>query len=186
VFFAFFTLLSFVIGATEKLDTTLETATTDTKKAALPNVSNASGTLITSDKLEISLNENQSEFLFTGNVKLAAPLFSMECAEAKIITFGKIMNSAPDFDSIKQISITGPLLFRQDERSCSADRAEITTTDTTIILSGNATAKDSRGTISGSEIRINYMAKNIEISSAINNSPVTLNVSTPPPTIENI
>ncbi|MDR1907213.1 MAG: LptA/OstA family protein [Puniceicoccales bacterium] len=139
-----------------------------------------SETSITSDKLEISLDENQSEFLFTGNVKLAAPAFSAECAVAKVITFGKPINLTSDFDSIKQISITGPLFLQQGERSCSADRAEITTTDTTIILSGNATAKDTMGTISGNEIRINYTTKSIEILGASYDKPVAVNVIAPP------
>ncbi|MDR2812887.1 MAG: LptA/OstA family protein [Puniceicoccales bacterium] len=134
-------------------------------------------TLITSDKLEITLGENQSEFSFTGNVKLSAHLFSATCTAAKVITFGKTVNLTSDLDSIKQISITGPLLLQQGERSCSADRAEITTTDTTVVLSGNATAKDPMGTVSGNEIRINYATKSIEISSAPCSQPVTLDVT---------
>ncbi|MDR0740671.1 MAG: LptA/OstA family protein [Puniceicoccales bacterium] len=137
------------------------------------------GTMITSDKLEINLAESQSEFLFTGNVKLSTILFSATCAAAKVVTSGKPVNLTSDFDSVKQISITGPLLFQQGERSCSADHAEIITADTTIILSGNATAKDPMGTISGDEIRINYTTKSIEISSTPNNKPVALNISVP-------
>ncbi|MDR3317546.1 MAG: LptA/OstA family protein [Puniceicoccales bacterium] len=135
------------------------------------------GTSITSDKLEVSLNNNQSEFLFTGNVKLSAPSFSAKCVAAKVITFGKTPNLAADFDSIKKISITGPLLLQQGERSCSADYAEITTENTTIILSGKATARDTMGTISGHEIRINYNTKSIEISSGAQQNPVSVNIA---------
>jgi lipopolysaccharide export system protein LptA len=138
-----------------------------------------SETQITSDKLEINLGEKQSEFSFEGNVKLSTPSFSATCAAAKVITFGKPVSLNSNFNSVKQISITGPLLFQQGERSCSADYAEITTVDTTIILSGNATAKDPMGTVSGNEIRINYTTKSIEISGAPNNRPVALNVSAP-------
>lgn len=138
------------------------------------------GTSITSDKLEISLNEDQSEFTFKGNVKLLASSFSAECSSAKVVTFGKTMNLASGLDSIRQISITGPLVLRQGERSCGADRAEITTTDKTIILLGNATVKDTMGTISGSEIRINYATKCIEISGTSPSDPVALNVATSP------
>jgi lipopolysaccharide export system protein LptA len=143
------------------------------------------GTMITSDKLEINLAENQSEFSFIGNVKLSAPLFSATCAAAKVVTFGKPVNLTSNFDSVKQISITGPLFFQQGERSCSADHAEITTADTTITFSGNATAKDPIGTISGNEIRINYTTKSIEISGTPNNKPVALNVSVPADSLSN-
>jgi lipopolysaccharide export system protein LptA len=137
-------------------------------------------TSITSDKLEIALVEDQTEFLFTGNVKLVTASFGAECTVAKVIASGSMMNLAPNLDSIKQISITGPLVLKQGERSCSADRAEITTTDTTLMLFGNATVRDPMGTISASEIRINYMTKSVEISGTPHDKPVTLNISNLP------
>ncbi|MDR1435324.1 MAG: LptA/OstA family protein [Puniceicoccales bacterium] len=145
---------------------------------------NASGTSITSDKLEVSFNGDQTELFFSGSVKVNSPEFSVECVAAKITTFGNSMalpqGSNALLESIKQISITGPLNLNYGERSCSADHAEITTIDTTAILSGNATAKDKMGTVSGSEIRVNYKTKSVEILSGSPNEPVTVNVPATP------
>ncbi|MDR0418118.1 MAG: LptA/OstA family protein [Puniceicoccales bacterium] len=132
-------------------------------------------TSVTSDKLEIFFNENQSEFSFTGNVELLASTFLLQCTAAKVITYGKKMNL--DFTSIKQILITGPLFLQQDERSCSANQAEITPMNTTITLSGNVTVKDPAGTILCNEMLINYETKSIKISGTPNNSPVTVNIT---------
>jgi hypothetical protein len=64
----------------------------------------------------------------------------------------------------------------QGERSWSVDRAEMTTSDRTIILLGNTTAKDTIGTISGDEIRINYTIKNIDFLGASHDISVAVNV----------
>jgi lipopolysaccharide export system protein LptA len=149
--------------------------------ALLPSISagTAPGTSITSDQLEVAFQGNQTEFFFKGNVKLISPEFSAECAAAKITTFGTSVDLASGLDSIKEISATGPLNLTSGGRSCSADYAKITTADTTIILSGKATAKDTMGTVSGNEIRINYRTKSVVISSGEAQNPVNVSLSLP-------
>ncbi|MDR1367063.1 MAG: hypothetical protein LBJ13_04150 [Puniceicoccales bacterium] len=133
------------------------------------------GTSITSDKLEIFFNENQSEFSFTGNVELSSSVFSVKCTAARVTTFGKKMNLDPA--SIKQILVVGPLFLQQGERSCSASQAEITPMDATITLCGNVAVKDPAGTILCDEMLINYETKSVKISGTPSSSPVTVNIT---------
>ncbi|MDR0590910.1 MAG: LptA/OstA family protein [Puniceicoccales bacterium] len=137
------------------------------------------GTSITSDQLEVAFKGDQTEFFFKGNVKLMSPEFSAECTAAKITTFGTSVDLASGLDSIKEISATGPLNLTYGERFCSADRAEITPADATIILAGKATVKDTMGSVSGSEIRINYETKSVIISSGEAQNSVNVNLSPP-------
>jgi lipopolysaccharide export system protein LptA len=163
----------------------------DLKKTNAPNAAvgdvkklNALGTSITSDRVEVSFNGDQTELSFRGNVKVNSSEFSENALLLKSQPLGNLGAFFPLLnallESIKQISITGPLILNYGERSCSADYAEITTANSTAILSGNAMAKDTMGTISGGEIRINYKTKSIEILSASENKPVTVNVSENP------
>jgi lipopolysaccharide export system protein LptA len=149
--------------------------------ASLPLISagTAPGTSITSDQLEVAFRGDQTEFFFKGNVKLISPEFSAECVAAKIITFGTSVDLASGLDSIKEISATGLLNLTSGERSCSADRAKIKPADATITLSGKATVKDTMGTVSGNEFRINYRTKSVVISSGEAQNPVSVNLSQP-------
>ncbi|MDR2807178.1 MAG: LptA/OstA family protein [Puniceicoccales bacterium] len=159
------------------------TAVTSSVPLAEPHKqgSESQGTAVTSNKLEVSFNGDQMEFSFIGNVKLNSPEFSAECAIAKVITF----ENSPKFPTssefllefIKQISITGPMNLKYGERTCSADRAEITTADSTIVLSGRATVKDAMGVVSGHEIRINYKTKSVEILGDKDKDPVIVSVT---------
>ncbi|MDR1303500.1 MAG: LptA/OstA family protein [Puniceicoccales bacterium] len=149
--------------------------------ALLPPISAGTvpGTSITSDQLEVALQGDQTDFFFEGNVKLTSPEFSAECAAARITTSGTSVDLASGLDSIEKISATGPIYLNFGERSCSADRAEITPVDKTITLLGKATARDTMGAVSGDEIRINYGTKSVVISSGEAQNPVSVNLSQP-------
>jgi lipopolysaccharide assembly outer membrane protein LptD (OstA) len=124
------------------------------------------------------LGEEQSEFSFTGRVEISAQSFSATCTAAKVVTLGKPSNLTSSLDSVKEISLTGPLDFRQGERSFFADHAEITTANTTITFSGNVRLTDPMGTVFGGKARVNYKTKAVEISGA--NDPVGVFVSSSP------
>jgi lipopolysaccharide export system protein LptA len=142
------------------------------------------GTSVTSDKLEIAFNDGQTEFTFTGNVKLNAPEFSAECTAAKVTASGHSVEPSFGTESIAQILATGPLSLCYGNRRCAAEYAEITPPNSTIFLYGKATIGDAIGTVSGDEICINYKTKSIEISSNSGRNPVAVTVdggtSTPP------
>jgi lipopolysaccharide export system protein LptA len=133
------------------------------------------GSSITSDKLEISFNDDQTEFTFTGNVKLNSSEFSAECVAAKVTTFGRSLDPSFGTESIKRILVTGPLNLQYGDRCCSAEHAEITPFDSTILLSGEAVISGEMGTVSGNEICINYKTKSVEISSNVC-KPVTVDL----------
>ena len=133
------------------------------------------GVSITSDHLTVALKGEDTEFIFSGNVQINAPLFSAKCTRAQVINAGKTQDLTCDLGNIRRVTIEGPITFTQDQRSCSADFAEIIPSESLILLTGNATLNDPMGNLSANEIRINYVAKTIEISNTIH-TPVQIDI----------
>ena len=133
------------------------------------------GVSITSDHLAVAFKEDHSEFIFSGNVQINAPLFSAKCTRAQVINAGKTQDLSCDLGNIRRVSIEGPITFTQDQRSCHADFAEIIPAESLILLTGNATLNDPMGNVSANEIRINYVSKTIEISNTVH-TPVQIDI----------
>lgn len=139
---------------------------------------------VTSDKLTTSFEAGGLLFDFSGNVAVTAPQFSVTCTRARIFSESDLTRLTTDLsfqnlgNAIKRVSITGPAVFKQDERSCSADSVEITPATATIILTGNVTVKEKMGTLTGSEVHVNYLTKSIEIFSEPKTAPVNIEIPT--------
>ncbi|UPA28591.1 MAG: hypothetical protein LW808_000785 [Verrucomicrobiota bacterium] len=123
------------------------------------------GISITSDRLNVSFEDNASELTFSEHVHVTAPLFTADCTQARVAVAGKLTDFQSDLGSIRHVWITGPLSLTQEDRQCTADAAEIIPGESIILLKGNAVIRSSMGTVSAPMIKVNYLTKNVEVIS---------------------
>lgn len=141
----------------------------------------SAGVAVTSDRLSVSFNDDASELTFSGNVRVVSSYFTATCVEAKIIAKGKIDQIQSDLANIQHVWITGPLSLVQEDRQCTADAAEITPSDSRILLKGHAMIQSPMGTVSAPMIQINYTTKAVEVISDRKGNPVQVSVTQPTP-----
>lgn len=131
---------------------------------------------IAGDKMEFKALETGSEIKLHGNISIKMPQISISCDSVQVLMPPSF--SGFDTSSIKSISAEGNIHITQEERTFSANKAEIDVVQHTAILEGDVTIKDKLGSLSGSKVKVDYVTKSFEILCAEEKSkPIQINTS---------
>ena len=121
---------------------------------------------ITGDKMSFQQSDTGNVFDLLGNIKVVLPIGELTSDELHLQTIPKI--SVLSFDCIVSLIAEKNVKLILEQRTCTANKLTITPKDNLLLLTGNVKIIDPMATITGEEIRVNYITREIEMLKASN------------------
>ena len=112
-------------------------------------------TVVTSDRMQADYASNVGTF--DGNVLAVDPRITVR-ANKMVVFFGTVTNVTAGATNatrqVQRIVATGSVVINQDKKLAHSEKADFTTADDKVVLTGNPRVESPDGTVSGRQITI--------------------------------